>query len=123
LVEKLNNLLWTQRMESPPSFCNGLGTIYIASSQGRTFDLTTRDVGSEFRYVLGKVLGTQDCPTLRLDSHHCVLCLNLIKNMFITCIYTHTQTNIHLSIQSWHHSSQNTYISTLRQKRAKPIRT
>ena len=29
--------LWTQRMESPPSFCNGLGTIYIASFRGMTF--------------------------------------------------------------------------------------
>ena len=23
--------------ESPPNFCNGLGTIYIVSSRGRTF--------------------------------------------------------------------------------------
>ena len=31
-----------KRCESPPSFCNGLGTIYIMSSQGMTFfDLTT----------------------------------------------------------------------------------
>ena len=29
-------------LESPPSFCNGLGTIYISSFRGRTFDLTTR---------------------------------------------------------------------------------
>ena len=47
-------------LESPPSFCNGLGTIFIASSRGRTIDLTTRDMGLEFSYVLGKVLGTQD---------------------------------------------------------------
>ena len=44
--------------ESSPSFCNGLGTVYIASFRGRTIDLTTRDMGSEFGYVLGKVLGT-----------------------------------------------------------------
>ena len=41
-----------------PSFCNGLGTIYIVSSLGRTIDLTTRDIYSELRYDLGKVLGT-----------------------------------------------------------------
>ena len=28
-------------LESSPSFCNGLETIYIMSSQGRIFDLTT----------------------------------------------------------------------------------
>ena len=44
--------------ESPPSFCNGLGIIYIVSSQGKAVNLTTRDMGSEFMYVLGKVLGT-----------------------------------------------------------------
>ena len=69
--------------ESPPSFCNGLGTIYIVSSRGRTFfDLTIRDMGSELRYSLRKVLSTQNCPTLRLASSHCVLCLNPIKGMF-----------------------------------------
>ena len=54
-------------------------------------------MGSEFRYILGKVLGTQDCPTLRLASHHCVLCLNLIKNKFNTSILTHTHTSMHLT--------------------------
>ncbi|KAL4619838.1 hypothetical protein ACB092_06G109700 [Castanea dentata] len=49
-----------------------------------TIDLTTNDMGLEFRYVLGKVLGTQDRPTLRLTSHHCVLCLNLDKIIVIT---------------------------------------
>jgi len=31
--------LWTQWkvLESPPSFCNGQGTIYIACFRGRTF--------------------------------------------------------------------------------------
>ena len=73
--------LWTQGkvLESSPSFCNGLGTVYIASSRGRTIDLTIRDMGSEFRYVLRKVLSTQNRLTLRLASHHCVLCLNLDK--------------------------------------------
>ena len=80
--------LWIQQkvLESPLSFCNDLGAIYIASSQGRTVDLTTRDMGLEFRYILGKVLGTQDHPTLRLASHHCVLRLNLNKIIFNTCI-------------------------------------
>ena len=44
--------------ESLPSFCNGLGTIYIASFRGKTIDLTTGDMGLEFRYTLEKVLGT-----------------------------------------------------------------
>ena len=54
-------------------------------------------MGSEFRYLLGNVLGTQECPTLRLASRHFVLYLNLIKSMFNTCILTHTHTSIHLS--------------------------
>ena len=58
-----------------------------------------QSMGLEFRYALGKVLGTQDHPTLRLVSHHCVLHLNLIESIFNTCIYTHTHTSIHLSIQ------------------------
>ena len=82
------------RGEMPPSFCNGLGTIYITSSRGRTIDLTTRDMGLEFRYALGKVLGTQDHATLRLASHRFVSYLNPIKNQFNTCIlnsHTHTR--------------------------------
>ena len=68
--------------ESPPSFCNGLRNIYIDSSRGRTFlDLTTRDVGLELRYGLGKVLGTQNRPSLGLASSHYVLCLNHIKDI------------------------------------------
>ena len=80
--------LWTQRvvLESPPSFCNGLGTIYIASLHGRTFRSYYQSMGSEFRYALGKVLGTQDRLILRLASHHCVLCLNPIKNYLNTYI-------------------------------------
>ena len=78
-----------------------------------------QSMSAEFRNALGKVLVTQDSPTLRLASHHCVLRFNLIKNMFNTCIYTHIHTSIHLNIQSWHHSSQNTYLSTFKQKRAK----
>ena len=57
---------------------DGLETIYIASSQGMTIDLTTKDIGLELRYGLGKVLGTQNHPTLRLASHHYVLYLNQI---------------------------------------------
>jgi len=86
-------------LESPPSFCNDLGTMNIASSQERTIDLTTRDMVLGLRYVLGKVLGTQDRPTRRLASHHCVLHLNLNKSMFNTCILTLTHTSIHQNIQ------------------------
>ena len=78
--------------ESPPNFCNGLGTMNMVSLQGRTIDLTTRDIGSELRYGLGKALGTQNHPTLRLASSHCVLCLNLIKGTLkIVILNSHTQ--------------------------------
>ena len=73
-------------MELPPSFCNGLGTIYIASFEEGPFDLTSRDMGLELRYGLAKVLGTQNHPTLRLASHHYVVCLNLIKGTLNACI-------------------------------------
>ena len=49
-------------------------------------------LGLEFRYALGKVLGIQDRPTLRLSSHHCVLYLSPIKNhlnTFILDLHTH----------------------------------
>ena len=74
-----------------------------------------QSMGSEFRYALRKVLGTQDRPTLRLATHHCVLCPNLIKNVFNTCIYTHTHISIHLSVQ---HGilSQNNKLINLKQK-------
>ena len=55
-------------------------------------------MGSEFRYAIGKVLGTQDRPTLRLAFYHCVLYLNLIKNNLNTCILNlHTHTSMHLT--------------------------
>ena len=70
-------------------------------------------LSSEFKYVLRKVWGTQNRPTLRLDSHHCVLYFNLIKSTFNTYIYTHihTHTSMHTT---WHLSSQtkHTYLST-----------
>ena len=73
------------------SFCNDLGIIYTASSQGRIFDPTTRDMGLELRYDFGKVLGIQIRPTLRLASSHCVLRLNPIKDTLnIVSILTHT---------------------------------
>ena len=50
----------------------------------------------EFRYVLGKVLDTQDRPTLRLVSHHCVLHLNLIKNNF-QYLYSKLMWKLHLT--------------------------
>ena len=62
-------------ISTPPSFCNGLGTIRITSSRGKTIDLTAKDMGLELRYCFGKVLGIQNRPTLRLASSHCVLCL------------------------------------------------
>ena len=91
-----------KRSKSPPSFCNGLGTIYIyiyIYSVLSRKDLWSyyQSMGLEFRYTLGKVLGTQGCPTLRLASHHCVLCLDLIKNMFNTYFLTHTHTSMHLT--------------------------
>ena len=58
-----------------------------------------QSLGLEFRYALGKVLGTQDHPTLRLAFHHRVLYLNIIKSNLNTCIYTYPHTNIHLNIQ------------------------
>ena len=80
-------------------------------------------MGSEFRYALGKVLSTQDRPTLRLASHYYVLHINLIKNIFNTCIYTHTHTSIHLSIQyEILIPKQHTYPSTPKKKRTKHIK-
>ena len=80
-------------------------------------------MSSDFKYILRKVLGTQDCPTLRLASHHCVLRLNLIKNMFNTCIYTLTHISIHLSIQhDIFHPKQNILIYLPKQKRTKHIK-
>ena len=87
-------------MESHDSFCDGLGVIYIASSRGRTFfDLTTKDMGFGLRYGLGKVLGTQNRPTLRLTFSHCVLCLKSIKGILNIVILTHTHSSIHLNKQ------------------------
>ena len=70
-------------------------------------------MGSEFRYTLEKVLGTQDHPNLRLASHHYVLRPDLIKSIFNTYVYTHTHTSIHLSIQyGIFITKQHTYPST-----------
>ena len=60
-------------MELPPSSCNGLGTIYIASFKEGPFDLTTKDMSLELRYGFGKVLGTQNHPTLRLFPLLCLM--------------------------------------------------
>ena len=54
------------------------------------FDLTTRDMGLEFKYGFGKVLGTQNRLTLGLAFSHCILCLNLNKGLFHTCLHTHS---------------------------------
>ena len=45
------------------------------------FDLTTRDMGLEFKYGFGKVLGTQNRLTLGLAFSHCILCLNPAKGI------------------------------------------
>ena len=71
--------------------------IYSVIFKEGHFDLITRDMGLEFRYVFGKVLSTQDRPTIRLASHYCVLCLNIIKSKFNTSILTHTHARMHLT--------------------------
>ena len=76
-------------------------------------------MGLKFRYILGKVLGTQDRLTLRLASHYCVLHLNLDKIKFKTCILnSHTHTSIHLTINIA--SIIPKHIHILKQKKAKP---
>ena len=74
-------------------------------------------MGSEFRYTLEKVLGTQDCPILRLASHRCVLNPNLIKNKYNTYVlnsHTHTHTHIMYLTNNMASLSLNkhTYLST-----------
>ena len=71
------------------SGCNGLGTIYIYHSfEEGPFGLTTRYMSLELRHNLGKVLGTQNYPTLRLAFPHCVLCFNPIKGTLNIVVYT-----------------------------------
>ena len=55
-------------------------------------------MSSEFRYDFKKVLGTQNRLTHGLPSTHCFLRFNLIKEMFNIVFYTHTHTNMHLTI-------------------------
>ena len=77
-------------------------------------------MGSENRYALGKVLGTQDCPTLKLAFHHCVLCLNFIKNNVNTCILnSHTHTSMHLTYNHGIFIPKQTYLSIHKAKKAK----
>ena len=57
-----------------------------------------QSMSSEFRYDFRKVLGTQNRLTHGLPSTHCFLRLNLIKEMFNIVFYTHTHTNMHLTI-------------------------
>ena len=54
-------------------------TVVFRSDRGWASIFTTRDMNSKLRYSLGKVLGTQNRPTLRLAFFHCILCLNPIK--------------------------------------------
>ena len=65
-------------MESPPSL--GLGTVNIAPFCGR-IDLY-QNTCLEFRYEVGKVLGTQPHLTRGSTSTHCVPNLNPIKDIF-----------------------------------------
>ena len=55
--------------------------MYSILSRKDLFDLTTRDMGLEYRYAFGKMLGTQNRLTLGLVSSHCILCLNPIKGI------------------------------------------
>ena len=57
-----------------------------------------QSISSEFRYDFKKVLGTQNRLTHGLPSTHCFLRLNLIKEIFNIVFYTHTHTNMHLTI-------------------------
>ena len=83
-----------------------------------------QNLGLEIRYALGKVWGTQDRPTLRLASHHYVICLNLIKNHLNTCILdSHTQQ--HASNKQhgiFHSKKKNIFIHLSKQKRSKYIK-
>ena len=45
-----------------------------------------QSLGSEFRYTLGKVLGTQNRPTIRLASYHCVLNERNSKSLYIKIV-------------------------------------
>ena len=91
LHDIMHNEVCGHNGESPPSFCNGLRTIYIASFRGRNFWSYYQSMSLEFSYGFGKVLGTQNNPTLGLASSHCVLCLNPIKGIFnIVSILIHT---------------------------------
>ena len=70
-----------------------------------------QNMGLEFRYGFGKVLGTQNHPTHGSTSSHCVLHLNLITGMSNIVFYTYTYSNIHLSIQhDINHPKTLTYI-------------
>jgi len=78
-------------MESPPRL--GLGTINTAPSVERL--IYYQSTCSKFRYGNEKVLGTQHYPTRESASTHCVLHLNLVKDILNTCItksHTHTHT-------------------------------
>ena len=91
----------------------------IVYFRGRTFWSYYQSMGLEFSHALGKVLGTQDRPTLKLVSHRCVLCFNLIKSMFNTCIYTYTHTSIQHDI---FHPKHDILIYLPKQKRTKRIK-
>ena len=87
LIFKQFTLVGT-RGESPPSFCNGLGIIYIVSSRERTFWSYYQIYGFGVYVCSRESVRHPRSLNLRLASHHCVLRLNLIKNMFNTCILT-----------------------------------
>ena len=76
-----------KKMEWPPRL--DLGTINIAPFV--EWLIYYQGMCPKFRYEDRKVLGTQPHPTRRSASTHCVLCLNLTKDISKTCILdTHT---------------------------------
>ena len=52
----------------------------------------------EFRYGFTKALGTQNRPTCGSVSTRCILRRNNIKDTLNIAFYTHTHTNMHLTI-------------------------
>ena len=66
-------------------------------------------------YAIGKVLGTQNHPTLRLATHHYVLFLNPVKDILNIVILTHTSASIHLTINMASNIPNHTSIVAIKQ--------
>ena len=78
-VNKAEDQVWTQQGVTTQFLQWSRNHIDSVLLRNDLFYLTTGYMGLELRYGFRKVLGTQNCPTLRLASSHCVLCLNPIK--------------------------------------------